>query len=79
MKKTRADKSGGMSMKLFSCSDVWEGQTDAVNSYLTPENKVIFMKRQLSNLLNAHLKVQSVLCNPFNQINTGTLEWCIII
>lgn len=64
------------------CRDVWEGRTDAANFYLISESKVTFMKtesRQLSDLLKAHLKVLSVLCNPFNQLNTAILECYVII
>lgn len=54
-------------------SDVWEGQTDAASFRLTSESQVRFKKRQLSNLLKAQSAVQSVLRNPFNQPNAGTV------
>lgn len=58
---------------VLKCSDVWEGQTDAASFHLTSESQVIFKKRQLSNLLKAHSAVQSVLRNPFTQLNAGAV------
>lgn len=54
---------------VLKCCDVWEGQ-NAASFHLTSESQVIFKKRQLSNLLQAH---SVVLRNPFKQLNAGTV------